>query len=114
MVLGVWLIAAPAVLGYRGLPAEMDRIVGPTVAAVAVIALTEATRSVRWLNLPLGMGLMAAPLMLNYPGEAALNSALCGFAIAALSIVRGKMSHQMGGGWAALFSLGEDEGSARS
>lgn len=42
--LGVWLIAAPAAIGYAGSARINDGIFGPLVASIAVIAIWEATR----------------------------------------------------------------------
>lgn len=106
--IGVWLMAAPAVIGYGGVAADADRIAGPTVAATALIAVTEATRSIRWLNLPIGVGLVILPFLLDYSLGALSNSVACGLAIAALSLVRGSLSRQIGGGWAALRGRGSN------
>ncbi|MGH7966442.1 MAG: SPW repeat domain-containing protein, partial [Candidatus Binatia bacterium] len=43
ILLGVWLMVAPAVFGYVGTASTNDRIVGPLVASFAMIALSEAT-----------------------------------------------------------------------
>ncbi|MBX6342219.1 MAG: vitamin K epoxide reductase family protein, partial [Thermomicrobiaceae bacterium] len=39
--LGLWLMAAPGVLGYGGAVADSDHLVGPLVVVVAVIAMAE-------------------------------------------------------------------------
>ena len=60
--LGLWLMAAPAVLGY-GAPAEInDRIAGPIAATFAIIAITGATRPARRVNAAVGAWLLIAPL----------------------------------------------------
>ncbi len=107
VAIGIWLLGAPAVLGYGGIAADVDRTAGPAVAAVAAVAVTQATRSIRWLNLPIGLWLLAAPLILDYPSVAAINSAVSGLLIAGLSLVPGKISLRTGGGWAALFGRHE-------
>lgn len=110
--IGVWLMTAPAVIGYAGIAADVDRIAGPTVAAAALIAVTEATRSVRWLNLPIGVGLVIAPFFLDYGSAPLLNSVACGLAIAALSLVRGALSEQIGGGWVGLLRRDSSTGNS--
>jgi hypothetical protein len=100
--LGIWLMAAPAVLQYGRPASTNDHIVGPLIATFACIAIWEATRSVRWFNLPLGLWLMVAPLALGHPPDGMINSVLCGIAIAALSCVGGEVKQRFGGGWSAL------------
>jgi hypothetical protein len=102
-ILGIWLMAAPAVLGYSRPASTNDHIVGPLVATFACIAIWEATRSVRWVNLPLGLWLIVAPLALGHPTSGQLNSVLCGIAIAGLSCVGGAVTQRFGGGWSALW-----------
>ena len=102
-ILGLWLMAAPGVLGYGGLAADNDHVIGPIIATCAIIALWEASRGMRWANLPLGLWLVAAPWIFNYLELAAiLNSALAGALIASLSSVRGRIKGRYGGGWQAL------------
>jgi hypothetical protein len=99
---GVWLMAAPDVLGYGDPAAANDRIVGPVAASVAIIALSESTRSVRWVNLALGAWLCTAPWMFGFPATAAANSFACGVLLAVLSMVRGRLRYRLAGGWRAL------------
>lgn len=104
IALGIWLMAAPAVLGY-GAPASInDRIVGPLVASFATMAMWQVTRSLRWLNLLLGLWLLVAPWLLGYPvGREVANSLLVGTIIALASGVRGPLPHRIGGGWRAIW-----------
>jgi hypothetical protein len=103
MVIGLWLMAAPAVLGYGRPMSTSDHIVGPLVATFACIALWEATRPSRWVNLPLGLWIALAPWPLGAPAIGIVNGFVCGMAIAALSCVRGATKHEFGGGWAVLW-----------
>lgn len=101
---GLWLMAAPAVLGY-GDPADTnDRIVGPLAVTFAIIAIWEVTRALRWLNLALGLWLLAAPWLLGgYPADATVNSLAAGALLALFSLVRGKMQQEYAGGWPSLW-----------
>jgi hypothetical protein len=101
-ILGLWLMAAPGILGYGRPSSTSDHIVGPLVATFACVAIWECTRSVRWLNLPLGIWLLAAPWVLGHPPEGQINGVLCGIAIAALSCVGGTIQQRFGGGWSVL------------
>ena len=102
--LGVWLTAAPGVLGF-GEPARSNfHVVGPLVAMVALTAAFEVTRPVRWLNLPLGVWLAIAPWALGYTGwpETAWGVG-GGLAVAGLAAVRGAVTEPYGGGWPAVW-----------
>lgn len=103
--LGLWLMAAPAVLGYEGTAAATnDRITGPLAATFAIIAIWEVTRTLRWLNLALGLWLLAAPWSLGgFPAEATLTSMATGALLAVFSLVRGKIRQDHGGGWSAVW-----------
>jgi hypothetical protein len=102
-LVGVWLMAAPGALGYGGAARTNDHIVGPIIATFACVAIWEATRSARWVNVPLGVWLIIAPVLLGYGGAAMWNSLLCGFAVVVLSCVRGRIKHRFGGGWKMLW-----------
>lgn len=101
--IGIWLMAAPAVLGYGGVASNHDRIVGPLLASFACIALWEVTRPLRWVNLLLGGWMLLAPWILGFGPTATVNSLLAGAAVAGLSLVRGTLSHRFGGGWSSLW-----------
>lgn len=104
LALGIWLMAAPAVLGYRPPAADFHRIIGPTAAAVAVIAMTQVTRPMRWINLILGASLIAGAGLLNAEPVAALTGLITGAAMAVFSVPRGRIQDSFGGGWRALTS----------
>ena len=96
-------MAAPAVLGYGGAAQTNDRVVGPVAATFAVVAIWQATRSLRWVNLAAGLWLLAAPWVLGY-GETAptVNSLAVGVVLAALALVKGEVTRRFGGGWRSL------------
>uniref|UniRef100_C6E1D0 dTDP-glucose 4,6-dehydratase n=1 Tax=Geobacter sp. (strain M21) TaxID=443144 RepID=C6E1D0_GEOSM len=104
LMVGVWLMAAPAVLGYSGHAAVNDRICGPLIVTFATTAFWEATRGLRFLNLLLGFWLMIAPLLLYQVGWVyAVNSVFCAFVLIFAGVVPGKRVHTFGGGWPSLF-----------
>ena len=103
--LGIWLMAAPAVLGY-GAPAETsDRIAGPLIATFAIVAIWEATRPCRWVCFVAGLWLVAAPFLLGYGlGHVATpNSIAVGAAVAALATHKGPIEERFDGGWSMLW-----------
>ncbi len=103
-ILGIWLMTAPAVLSYGGSARINDLIIGPIAASVAVIAIWEVTRPLRWVSTLLGIWLLVAPWVLGYDSLAAiLNSLASGAIMALLSAARGAITQEFGGGWSALW-----------
>jgi hypothetical protein len=102
-LVGIWLMAAPSALGYPRPAATNDWIVGPLIATFGIVACWGATRSLRWANVVLAGWLLVAPLPLKHPIHASLNSIACGVAVIGLSLVRGKLKHQFGAGWAGAW-----------
>lgn len=101
--LGIWLMAAPAVLGYGEPASTNDRIVGPIAASVAIIAIWEIARGLRWINLAIGLWLVVAPWVLGYETTATINSTIAGLLMAAAAPTGGKLKQRIGGGWSALW-----------
>lgn len=102
--LGIWLMVAPAVLGYSGAAQTNDRILGPLITSCAIIAWWEITRGLRWINVLLGFWLLVAPWLLGYGTSlAGINSMITGALLAGLSFVKGKTDKRFGGGWRALW-----------
>lgn len=100
--IGLWLMASPQVLGYGGAARINDLVAGPISASLACVAMWQVTRPVRWANLGVGAWLLLSPLILGHVSAAAANSVLSGLALAGFSCVRGRLTHRLGGGWAAL------------
>lgn len=96
-------MAAPGWLGYGRPAATSDWIVGPLIATFACIAIWEATRPMRWLNLPLGLWLLTAPWVLEYSRMALVNSLVVGVAVCLLALVGGQVTERYGGGWSMLW-----------
>lgn len=102
--LGVWLMAAPAVLGHAGTTAgSSDRFVGPLIASIAFVAASEITRPVRWANLAGALWLLVAPWILGFPMSAAVNDVIVGLAVGVLSpLGKADLAARFGGGWSSL------------
>lgn len=102
VAVGVWLMAAPAVLAYGGVAATNDRIVGPVAASVAIVAVAEVCRPVRHVNQVLGAWLLGAPFLLGYDALAATaDSFAAGVLLLVTGGVPGRQRHRYGGGWRA-------------
>lgn len=92
VVLGLWLVAAPFLLGYAFFAPAMwnSIVVGVAVAAMAAWrAFGHAGAWAAWGNLFLGAWLMVSPWMYDYTAlnAAVLNDVLVGGAIAILALV---------------------------
>lgn len=96
-------MAAPAILNYGGLASKNGRIVGPLAVSFAIIAIWEATRPARWVNLPLGAWLLLAPWLFDYSGTALANSLIVGILLIPLAFVEGEIKESFGGGWSSLW-----------
>jgi hypothetical protein len=104
VVAGVWLMFAPAVLGFGGVAENNDRIFGPIGAALAFIAIWEVVRALRWGTLPVGVWLIAAPLVLGYDDVGAtISSVVAGAAIAIAAFFGASVEASFGGGWRSVF-----------
>lgn len=104
VILGLWLMAAPAVLGYGGAAHANDRIVGPLVLSFAFIAISEVTRSLRWANLPLGIWLLIAPWPMDFPTKSLVNDLIVGVLIVIFASIAGPpVKTRFGGGWRAIW-----------
>ncbi len=112
LALGLWLMAAPAVLNYGPPLATSDRIIGPLIATVSIIAISEATRGLRWVPLPAGLWLVTSPLVMSgYDLTMLFHHALVGLGLAALAFSGGDIQGRYGGGWSALWADEKEAGS---
>ena len=102
VVAGLWLMAAPAVLGYGGDAATSDRIAGPILAALSFLAVFSITRGLRWASLPIGAWLVVGPWLLDFPTDATVSSMVCGVATLALAPRGSPDQGKYGGGWLTL------------
>lgn len=97
IAIGIWLMASPSALGMQNDLATVNYIEGPMIAAFSVIALAEAFRGVRYVNILFGIGLVLAPWFVS---EANLlfigNDVLAGLIIIALAFRKGKISERYG------------------
>lgn len=104
---GIWLMFAPAVLGYGGPAADNDRIFGPIGAAFAFVAVWDVVRPLRWATVPVGMWLILAPFLLGYGGvPATVSSVVAGAVMAVTAPLGGETRQVYGGGWKTLLPSG--------
>ena len=104
---GLWLMAAPAVLGHAGTAAgKADRLIGPTIAAAGFLAIFPITRLMRWFNLLPGAALLVTPFVFGAPTDATVNDVVCGLVVLALATVERAPQDRYGGGWDTLLPSG--------
>jgi hypothetical protein len=102
VAVGVWLMAAPAVLGYGGAAATSDRVAGPVLVAIGIVAASTITRGLRWAALAPGLWLLVGPALLGVPGRALASSLVGGILVLALTPWGRGDSRRFGGGWRSL------------
>jgi hypothetical protein len=101
-VLGLMFMFAPSVFGYTGITANVQHIAGALTLAVAVIAMGEIVRTVRFTNVLLGVVIIFSPFLdtsISLP--ALMISITGGLAISILSIPRGQIK-ELYGSWYKL------------
>jgi hypothetical protein len=77
VLLGLWLVASPWVLGYGYGPAVVhDVVLGITIGAVALWSATVPSTQIApaWINVALGLWLIVAPWMLGLASTVAYAS----------------------------------------
>jgi hypothetical protein len=96
-ILGLWVMAAPAVLGSQGAAADSDHLVGALVVTVAVIAMAEVALAVRFINSLFGAWFIIAPWLLEGASVGATwNSVIVGVILILLSLPRGQVRERYG------------------
>jgi hypothetical protein len=97
-ILGIWLMAAPAMLGISGGAADSHYLSGALVVTWAVIAFGQVARPVRLLNIPMGLWIAAAPWLISGASDLSRWTDLAvGGLLIAFSIPRGRIDEQFGG-----------------
>lgn len=100
VALGLALMMTRLAFGTDGDLADSDHVAGCLVVTIAVTALAEVARPVRFLALPIGAWLVAAPFLLD-GGTAAgtVFGVSAGLALILLAMPRGRLSGEHYGGW---------------
>lgn len=102
-LLGVLLMMTPLVVGARPPLYFSDHILGCLVILVAVTAMAEPARAVRFINVALGAWIAASPFILAGGGTASVVANVgAGVVLILLSLPRGTRSEAHYGGWDRL------------
>lgn len=101
--LGAWLMFSRLVFGTSGMLANSDHLVGALIITVAVCAMAEVARPLRFLNILLGLWLVAAPWVFAGATAGAIwNDVIVGLLVIAASFRRGARSTEHYGAWDRL------------
>lgn len=100
VALGVWLMATPLTLGNAAPLYFSDHVIGCLVITIAVTAMAEVARPLRFLNVALGVWVAASGFMLDGSGTGGpLPNLLAGAALVLLSLPLGTRSKEHYGVW---------------
>jgi hypothetical protein len=104
IIIGLFVMIAPAAFHFDKTIADQYHIVGPIVITFAVMSLWEVNHSAHYFNIPAGLWLLIAPFLFHFQASTATWMAvICGLLIVMLSLVKRKVKGQYGGGWRSLF-----------
>lgn len=99
-ILGAWLMFSRLIFGTVPPLADSDHLVGALVITVAVIAMAEVGRALRFVNVAFGLWLIAAPWLLSGGGAvASWTGVVVGVVVVMLSLPCGRLSKEHYGGW---------------
>ncbi|PYJ28997.1 MAG: hypothetical protein DMF24_04745 [Verrucomicrobia bacterium] len=87
VLLGIWVIISPFVLGVHTPKGIWNNVVvGALVGILAVIRWSMHQQGWSWLNMILGIWLVISPFVLFLSGAAMWNNAILGIIVAALAL----------------------------
>ena len=104
VLLGLWLMVSPDILGYQEIAADLNHVFGPVIVTFAFISIWEATRAMQYWNAPIGLWLIIEPWIIGYdPMSAKINAVAVGLAVLILSLIKAEETATFGGGWTSLW-----------
>ncbi len=99
-VVGAWLMFSRAIFATEGAIADSDHLIGALIITVAVCAMAEVARPLRFVNLLFGLWLIGAAWLLGGANAAATwNDIIVGLLVIGLSLPRGQRSAEHYGAW---------------
>ena len=95
--IGLWLMAAPAVLNTVPPAAHSDHLIGALVVTVAMISLSDVGRALRYVNVLFGAWFIVAPWVLGgATTSSTVSDIIAGVALIVLSLPRGPVGERYG------------------
>ncbi len=102
-LLGAGLMFTRLIFGSEPPMADSDHLVGALIVTVAVSAMAEVGRALRFINVAFGLWLIVAPWVLQGASMPASAAAIAvGIAVVAFSLPRGRRSDEHYGSWDRL------------
>lgn len=96
-VLGLWLMASPAVFGTDKPAADIDQLGGALIVTISVVCMGEVIRVGRYLNVLLGLVVVGCAWLLDGATIiGSVNSTVAGLIVVALAIPRGPKTETYG------------------
>lgn len=97
---GLWLMFSRLAFGTEPPMADSDHLVGALIVTVAVMAMAEVARPLRFINVAFGLWLIASPwLLIGAAPLASGASVITGILLIGLSLPRGPRSKEHYGSW---------------
>lgn len=93
---GLWLLFSTLVLGTQGTPGHAANLLGALAASIAMIALAEVARGLRYLNTLVGAIIVTAGVVLGGPPLHVASMVAGGLAVMFLSLARGEIRERYG------------------
>lgn len=97
IAIGMWLMFTRLSLGASGAMADADHLIGSLVVTVAVSALANVGRALRFVNVLFGLALVVAPFVFEASSLQTFAGVACGLALIVLSLPRGNVDSHYGG-----------------
>lgn len=103
IVLGLFLMVAPAIWPFDKMESHHHYIIGPLIITFGITALWEVNRNTRWMNVLFGIWLLLSPFVLGTRGLVAKIDIFIGILLIVFSLFKGTITQRYGGGWQSLF-----------
>lgn len=97
VVIGIWLMLTRLTLGTEGALADTDHLIGALALTIAVTAMAESARPIRFLNQFLGAALAICALVMEGTLIQRAADIVAGLTLMAASIPRGAVRNNYGG-----------------
>lgn len=91
MGIGIWIMAAPEVLGHSGTIADSSHLAGAIIVSFAVTSMSAVARTVRFIHILFGLWLIIAPWIFGAPSTAIWNGVIAGVILILLAFPKGKV-----------------------
>ncbi len=96
MLVGIWLMFTRLTLDSSGDMANAEHLIGAMVLTVAVTAMADVARPVRFLNILFAAGLLIVPFVYGITGLHLVATIVAGIAIILLSLPKGRITGSYG------------------